>query len=175
METLSYLSVGIFITYVLGTCLLFRKIPNSISLTYYLLEEKKKGLGKLFTFFCWAVGFSIIPYMLEYSIEEFQFAAFLAVGGLLFVGSAPLFIEDFEGTVHKSAATICIAASQIWVMAHCWWIFLICWIAYIIGTMIYMKKHKEDTFKRTFLRTKPMFWVEITAFAATYASIFLIL
>lgn len=49
------ISIVIFILYIISVICLFN-IPWSISNTYYLLEERCKGLGWLFTMFCYGVG-----------------------------------------------------------------------------------------------------------------------
>lgn len=54
------ISIAIFMLYIICVVCLFN-IPWSISNTYYLLEERRKGLGWLFTAFCYGVGGFLLP------------------------------------------------------------------------------------------------------------------
>ena len=164
------ISIAIALLYVLGNCLWLKGIPQSISDTFYLLNNKKKGLGWLFSFFCWGVLIVLIPWFELTKFQDFQFLVFLAGAGLGFVGAAPHFKDD-ESNIHFWGAGVCIVSSQIWAFLTCWWIPLICWVAWIVGTSIYMSKHKTGILERTFIEAKPMFWIEITAFTAIYSTI----
>jgi hypothetical protein len=89
-------------------------VPSSISESYYLIEEKWHGKGRLFTIWCWLVSFSIIPLSLEISNGKwFQFMAFLCSAGLAFVGTAPLF-KSYEKIIHRTSAIICAASALAW-------------------------------------------------------------
>lgn len=160
MTTLIIISFVIFLVYVSGTCLYFG-VPASISDTYYKLERRKKGLGWLFTAMCWSVGGLLLPALLEITPESYQFTAFLACAGLLFVGAAPQFKLSLTGVVHYGSAAICVVFSQIWVGLTVWWVLLPVWITIIAWLKPICKRRKF------------MFWAEIAAIGATYLAIFI--
>lgn len=134
-------------------------IPWSISSTYYLLESKKKGLGCLFTAFCYVTGSFLLPGWMDTTLESYQFTCFLSVSGLFFVGAAAQFKDGLTNTVHYTAAVICCVFSQIWCfIAGCWWISLLSFCVFILVAGLSRKKNW-------------MFWIEIAAITATYISI----
>ena len=161
----------IFLVYVIGSCLYLNGIPSSISNTYYLFEEKHKGMGWLFTLFCWSVAFTLLPSLLEVTDESYQFCVFLTCAGMGFVGAAPQFKMDMTGTVHYVSAAFCMIFSQLWAILTCWWIPLIIWLIYIISTTVFMKKHKGANLRDKFRQTKPMFWIEVASFTSVFAVI----
>ena len=170
MMTLVFISMAVFLVYTIGVCIAFRCIPYSISDTFYKLKEKW-DLGGLFTIFCWCVGFSLLPYLLEHEDACPQIIRFLAVVGLILVGAAPYF-KGWDRTAHIVGASMCIVCSQVWAFTVCWWIPLMYWIAWIAGTAIYMGRHQTGILERTFVKAKPMFWIEIAAFASVFTTIF---
>lgn len=157
----------VFLVYVVGMICMFG-IPASISDTYYLLEKRRKGLGWLFTAMCWLAGGLLLPALLDMTPDSYQFSAFLACGGLIFVGTAPQFKLQLTGTVHYSSAGVCVVFSQLWAVLTQWWVLLPVWLSYIVCTTIAIKRQKEGVFWYKFRKTKPMFWVEIAALTSTY-------
>lgn len=170
MMTLVIISLIIFLAYLLMTYTWF-DIPYSISDTYYKLESRKKGAGWLFTAMCWGVGGLLLPALLQLTPENYQFTAFLACAGLVFVGAAPQFKLSLTGSVHYGSAVICVLFSQIWVGLTCWWVLIPMWLAFIVYTVVAMSKNVTGSMWSDFVSTKPMFWVEIVALLATYIAI----
>lgn len=171
--TLIIISLVIFLTYMVGTYKYFG-IPASISDTYYLLENKCKGLGWLFTAMCWGVGCTLLPALLEMTPDNQQFSAFFTCAGLLFVGSAPQFRLPLTNGVHYGSAAVCVMFSQIWVGITCWWVLVPIWSAFI-GYIVYGVLRHSDFFRGYiyFKELKPMFWCEIAAFVALFIAIFI--
>lgn len=152
------ISIAIFIPYIICVVCLFN-IPWSISNTYYLLEEKRKGLGWLFTVFCYGVGGFLLPGWLDMTPESYQYTCFLSVAGLAFVGTAAQFKESLTNTVHYTAAVICCLFSQIWcIMAGFWLVPLLSFVFFLCMAGFSKKKNW-------------MFWVEVAAIVATYISV----
>lgn len=172
MMTLVIISMIIFLAYLVEMYLYFG-IPYSISDTYYKLENRKKGAGGLFSAMCVGVGGLLLPALLEVTPESYQFTAFLACAGLIFVGAAPQFKLSLTGSVHYGSAALCVVFSQIWVGLMCWWILLPVWLAFIGYILFNLFKH-SDFFRGNiyFVESKPMFWVEIAAILSTFATIF---
>lgn len=174
MMTMIIISLIIFLAYVAGTCLYFG-VPASISDTYYKLERRRKGLGWLFTAMCWGVGGLLLPALLEITPESYQFTAFLACAGLLFVGAAPQFKLSLTGAVHYGSAAVCVLASQAWIACtSAWWVLLPVWIGFMAYILYGMIRYSDFFRGRVyFIESKPMFWAEIAALGATYLAIFI--
>lgn len=170
MTTLIIISLVIFLAYNIMTYAWFG-IPYSISDTYYKLESRKKGAGWLFSGMCVSVGGLLMPAILDITPDHYQFTAFLACAGLIFVGAAPQFKLPLTNTVHYGSAAVCCVFSQIWVGLTVWWILLPVWISFLAYIIIFMMKHKEENVWDRFVSAKPMFWVEIAALSTTYFTI----
>lgn len=152
------ISIIIFLIYLISIVFMF-DVPWSISNTYYLLEEKRKGLGWLFTTFCYGTGGFLLPDWLNVTPESYQYTCFLSVAGLFFVGTAAQFKENLTSAVHYTAAVVCCVFSQIWcIIAGFWWLSLFSFTYYLIIAVFSKEKNW-------------MFWVEIAAIMATYISI----
>lgn len=181
MFTSLIISLSIFLLYLAGMIFLFG-IPSSISETFYLLSNQRINMfGRefcpkwLFTFFCWGLGFTLLPPWLDMTTDSLQFMCFLSAAGLLFVGAAPLFKLKLEGKVHFTSAAVCVVFSQLWVaFTPVWWVLLPIWIG--VGLyLLYRTLIHSDIFRGyiRFKESKPMFWVEVAAFGTTYLTIFL--
>lgn len=113
---LSLIALMLFILYV-GVAISNFGIPKSISNTYYLYEEKAKGLGYLFTAFLWIEAFLIVSIMIDMGDgSPWQFVGFLCPAGLAFCGCAVL-SEDkhtLEGYVHYIGAYTGAIAGVVW-------------------------------------------------------------
>lgn len=143
-------------------------IPSSISVTFYRLKHPY--------WFCavmWLTAGLLMPAILEVSTPGTEWIAFLGCAGMLLVGVAPNFREEFEGKVHTAGAIITMLSSQVWVAFNCPWMLLL-WIAYVVYTVVMMTRRVPGSFMSDFLWTKPMFWVEVTALMATFMTLFLI-
>lgn len=151
-------SIVIFMLYIASMVCLFN-IPWSISNTYYLLEKKRKGLGWMFTAFCYGVGGFLLPGWLDITPEGYQYTCFLSVAGLIFVGAAAQFKESLTNTVHYTSAVICCLFSQIWCFAAGFWLVSLLSFGFFLCMAGFSKKKNW------------MFWVEIAAIVATYISI----
>lgn len=152
------ISFILFIVYVVAMILMFG-IPASISDTYYLLERKRRGLGWLFTAFCWGVSLTLLPAWLDMTPAGYQFTAFLACAGLMFVGAAPQFKLSLTGPVHYVSAAVCCASAILWCILSGYW--FIPFNAFLIFGWVALRYGK------------PMFWIEMAAFTSMYLTIFL--
>lgn len=156
--SLIFISITISLLYFGGIAFMF-DVPWSISNTYYLLEEKRKGLGILFTMFCYGTGGFLLPGWLDITPSNYQYSCFLSVAGLLFVGTAAQFKESLTSTVHYTAAIICCVFSQVWcIMAGYGMVSLFSFACFLCIAGLSKKKNW-------------MFWIEIAAIMATYISI----
>lgn len=113
-------TIVLFATYII---FLFKveRYPQSISDSFYIFNEYKKGLGNLFTVWCFLMTFLIMVQMLNASEGKwFQFLGLFAAGGLGFVGTAPYF-KGHEKTIHTISAIVCAVSGSLWIllMGHC--------------------------------------------------------
>lgn len=121
-----------------------RKIPESISQTVSLLPRKGQWV---FTIVMWMVGFMLMPVLMEKVSEQTQFIAFLMIGGVCFVGAAPL-VPKAKNTVHYVGAVDAGIASQLLVALN-QPLLLLLWFLYIGYTLL-----AKDV-------SRNVFWVEI--------------
>lgn len=165
MIWLILLSIFIIAAYTVAVCVKMKVTPYSISATFYAL-----GNPWIFTLAMWLAAILVLPAALE--LGSGDTCAFLACGGMLLVGASPNFKDKTEGLVHDFGAFICLAGSQLYVMVNHPYV-LMAWAGWIVYTIVRMSRHVTDSLVADFIRTKPMFWVEIVALATTYVSILL--
>lgn len=154
--TLVHISFITFTAYVACMIALFG-VPASISETYYLLDRKRRGLGWLFTGFCWLVAGALLPPWLDMTPDTYRFVPFLAAAGLMFVGAAPQFKVSLSGPVHFIGAGVCCVFAGLWViLSGAWWMLPATYgVCLALGSVWH----------------KWMFWIEIAAFASTFLTI----
>lgn len=144
MELMYTIGVCLFIIYT-AICVYFFNIPSSFSETFYLFNEKKKGLGILFPFVMVAFIFLLLPkwfYISDLFNSTYTFLCFLAGGGLLLVAASPFFKEQTkdcgsplkdliyrsfhgQGLVHTIGALLAMISSIIWAIVYDKWLILI--------------------------------------------------
>lgn len=107
-------------------------IPEMVSSIYYLLGKS----GWVFQVVMMSVGMLMLMCLLDCE-KGVQCLAFLACGGLMFVGAAPRFMNEDRG-VHKAAATICAMAGIGWCLSANFVMTIAAIIAYVIG-IVYIK------------------------------------
>ena len=151
-------------------CIKTKGIPYSISATYYTLDHKLI-FGACMTL----TAMFLFPVVWDLSTSfTMQLLAVAACAGLIGVGLAPDFKDSWINKVHCTSAAITLICSQLWVaLTPIWWVLIPVWILYIVYTVWYMAKHVTDSIISDFIRTRPMFWVEMAAFVSTYLSIFI--
>ena len=152
-------------------------IPSSISVTFYRLKHPY--------WFCavmWLTAGLLMPAILEVSTPGTEWIAFLGCAGMLLVGVAPNFREEFEGKVHTAGAIITMLSSQVWVAFHAP-LLLTAWALWLVYTMYSIFGYMDDAqeqrgftadgdFMEGFYESKPLFWVEIVSLTTTYITIF---
>lgn len=156
-------SIGIFVCY-LG-CIIYKYgVPSSVSESFYLLPKKYNWL---FTIFCWGVASIIAPW-LESSAETWEFLSFLSCAGLVFVGTAAAFKEDFVRQVHYVAAAICAVCSQLWIIldTDLEWISILVFV--LVGCLGYWHWLKRGGKGDSRVSKNVTFWVELWAFVSLF-------
>lgn len=167
MYYLVVISMLVIASYTASVCIKAHGVPNSISATFYALAHRY-----WFRFTMWATPILLMPAILEVSRPNTDFLAFLALIGMILVGCAPDYVRDpFQKKLHVTGAIMCIGFSQVWVAFNYWWVLFPVWGIYLVYTGISIIRQKEGVFIYKFMRTKPMFWVEIAALATTYSAV----
>lgn len=172
MITLVILSVLIIAGYTAALCIKTKGIPYSISATYYALEHK------LIFGACMALtAMFLFPVVWNLSTTfTMQLLAIAACVGLIGVGLAPDFKDEWINRIHCGSAALTLISSQLWVgCTSAWWVLVLVWLAYLTYTGVSIGKQKEGVFMYKFYQTKLMFWVEICALMATFLAIAVII
>lgn len=102
-------------------------VPEMVSSIYYLLGKS----GWVFQVVMMSVGMLMLMCLLDCE-KGVQCLAFLACGGLMFVGAAPRFMNEDRG-VHKAAAIICAMAGIGWCLSANFIMTIAAIVAYVIG------------------------------------------
>ena len=100
----------------------------------------------------------MLPPMLDCTPYNWQFLAFIACASLVFVATAPSYLEKFEGRVHSVSAILCAACAIAWAMA-------VVPVA-LIGCVLLIVA--------AFDRKHRLLWLELSAFASTYIGVILL-
>lgn len=159
------ISLAIIAAYTTAVCIKAKGVPYSISATYYSLDHKlifgaSMALTAMFLF----------PVVWELSTSfTMRLLAMAACIGLIGVGLAPDFRDDWINKIHCGSAALTLITSQLWVgCTPYWWVLIPVWLAFIVYTVIGMSKHVTGDIWRDFVSTKPMFWCEVAALSTTY-------
>ena len=147
-----------------GVALSLFGVPKSLSMTYYLFEEKKKWSRIFFPIMMTSVVAMLLPAWLELSEgSPFQFTAFLAAAGILFVGAAPAFkSSSLENSVHMVSAVVAAIFALLWViLVSKMWLLIVIWLAFI-AVLAFLSKSVKSSY---------IYWLETVAFMATFTSI----
>lgn len=166
MNILLTTSIILFIVYLI-TLFKIDRSPESISDSFYIFNKHKKGLGHLFTLWCFTIMFLVAPQMFEASDGRwFQFLGLFTTAGLGFVGAAPYF-KDHEKTIHTVAAILCASGCFLWVAL----------MGYILIPLIYVSIVVLWVSFKFFKGNIPddiILWLEIAMFFSMFTTLSLI-
>lgn len=156
--TIAFLiGVILFISYVIVATIKFGILP-SLSDSFYKYGGKPKGY--VFTVAMWATVFLIMPLWFSVTKDIFTFSTFLACGGLLLVGSAPVFKGE-DNKWHQIFAIICAVFALLWqILNQQYWEVPV--ITLIVAILVFITKSWKQC--RTF-------WLEMIAFFSTFLSV----
>lgn len=153
---LSLILLTIYIMYAVRMC----GVPWSLSDTYYQLNKRGRPAW-LFQMAMIIPAMLLMPVWIDRSTDDLQFLAFLSCGGLMFVGSAPLFKEEFQGRVHYTGTVIAGLATILWVCLSGMWYLPA--VAFPVAGIIMLRYRKW------------LFWAEMAAFVCAYAGVLIVL
>ena len=114
-----------------------KEIPNSISETYYNLNDNLKWIFRITLILTPAL---ILPNWIEYSNDNIRFLIFLACSGMIFVGCSPELKIKQELKIHMVSAYISCGTAILWMILSKNILILIVWI--ILGALGYLWKRK---------------------------------
>lgn len=146
---------------------------ESLSDSYYELMEKKNWYKYLFQITLLSVSFLLVPVMLQFTPEQFQFLAFFTAAPIAFVACAPRFRISstvaylaLERKVHKIAAIVSGVSSALLVLA----------IAYTYGWDIALTIPIASFLAYAFYKVfgQKLFFAEMACFAWTLATIIIL-
>lgn len=167
---LACIGIGIFIAYNIAMICLFG-VPCSLSNTYYLLQQRfGKNFGWCFTAMLYVVCSSLLAPWIEVTTAISEWSQHLvilpclAVGFLLFVGTAPNFRENpLPQWVHVISALLTALFSLSWVLIVCWKVayIILIWIL-LCGAIAHLTKTA---------RSGRDWWLEMVAFGSTFTTI----
>lgn len=136
MLILFIVSVALMAVFLIIALVASGGVPVSFSSVYYALERN----GWVFQALIIGIAATLLPVWLSVS-DVHQWMAFIACGGLMFVGAAPAFRIPLYGMVHYSAAILCCASAIAWqVFSSLWDVTL--WFGMLGGMASLMWKEK---------------------------------
>ena len=100
----------------------------------------------------------MLPPMLDCTPYNWQFLAFFACASLVFVATAPSYLEKFEGRVHSISAILCAACAIAWAAAVVPVALVGCALLIVAA---FDKKHR-------------LLWLELSAFSTAYIGVILL-
>ena len=100
----------------------------------------------------------MLPPMLDCTPDNWQFLAFIACASLVFVATAPSYLEKFEGRVHSISAILCAACAIAWAAAVVPVALVGCALLIVAA---FDKKHR-------------LLWLELSAFSTAYIGVILL-
>lgn len=151
---LSFAILAAYVAYAIKVCGSLWSLSDS----YYQLKKRARPYW-LFQVCMIVPALLLLPAWLECSPESLQFLAFFACGGLMFVGSAPLFKEDLEQKVHYGGTIVAGLSTLLWTcLSGMWWLPAVT----IVTAVVLMVKYKRW-----------LFWIEMAAFACAYVGVIL--
>ena len=100
----------------------------------------------------------MLPPMLDCTPDNWQFLAFFACASLVFVATAPSYLEKFEGRVHSISAILCAACAIAWAA-------VVVPVA-LIGCALLIVA--------AFDKTHRLLWLELSAFSTAYTGLILL-
>lgn len=172
MTILTLTIIGMVLFTIYNVCIVSKfGIPVSLSDSFYLLNEVKKGLGFIFTAMMVSMAFCLMPGWLEITetitswSKNFTALPFLAAAGIAFVGAAPAFRKnEVEKLVHGISAYLAAAFSILWICIVCYEVALI-----VLPISVFVIIALGLSTKT--LKSSKIYWLEMLAFLATFATI----
>lgn len=155
MSFLFYLTIFGFVCFVVYNIILIcmndGKIPESVSETSYILQDKSKtGKPSGFTYICLIIAMCFMPYWIFITPDKLQFLVFLCCAGVIFAGSTPFFREGFEKPIHYISGGLSALTYILWFILFGGWY----WLLGVLGAIGLSMLIKGDL-------KEYVYWIEI--------------
>lgn len=132
------IAIIILLVYTLAMIKIGGSIPPSLSASVFNFPTNKRWIWTIVIF---TVCILVVPTYIEKTYINTQFLSFLSIGGLGFVGAAPLVkLKDdiLQFKVHEIGAIICAICSQLVLIFNypillCSWILLLFLLLLLVG------------------------------------------
>jgi hypothetical protein len=153
------IAITLMASYIVILCAIYRKIPNSLSQSVFMIPPHASWL--------WTVTIAgtaalIMPTLLDKTDSMWQFLAFFACTGLALTGLCPLSPNkdktDLNYKAHMTGAWMSAVCSQLLVAVTNFWLMAL-WIPWI-AVLVFLESWYG-------WRTKA-FWAEMTCFATIF-------
>ena len=146
-----YLSIIFLLLDVLSASVEKKSLVTCVSECWYHIKWTHYALLAL-------AALMMLPPMLECTPDNWQFLAFIACASLVFVATAPSYLEKFEGRVHSISAILCAACAIAWAAVVVPVALIGCALLIVAA---FDKKHR-------------LLWLELSAFATAYIGVILL-
>lgn len=129
-------------------------VTKSISASVYELGENKL-ISSLFTWFCFLVAITLLPYWIDYSDTDLNILPFVACSSLIFVGASPYF-KSHQKIAHFSSAIVCFASAYLWI--------------YLYADPLILRLSIIALMTLSFVKNRLLWW-ELTAFMTIFIAL----
>ena len=146
-----YLSIIFLLLDVLSASVEKKSLVTCVSECWYQIKWAHYALLAL-------AALMMLPPMLDCTPYNWQFLAFFACASLVFVATAPSYLEKFEGRVHSISAILCAACAIAWAA-------VVVPVA-LIGCALLIVA--------AFDKTHRLLWLELSAFSTAYIGVILL-
>ena len=146
-----YLSIIFLLLDVLSASVEKKSLVTCVSECWYQIKWAHYALLAL-------AALMMLPPMLDCTPDNWQFLAFFACASLVFVATAPSYLEKFEGRVHSISAILCAACAIAWAA-------VVVPVA-LIGCALLIVA--------AFDKTHRLLWLELSAFSTAYTGVILL-
>jgi len=141
MELFLVLSAIMFVLYNIVIHHVNKGFPESISNSFYILNGVQKGVGYVFTAWCYMTALAVMMSMFELSQDAwYQFLGLFAGGGLCLVGAAPNYKES-EKKIHYTGAGLCAVSAFMYMLLTGYYI--VPTVCMMIGLILSLVKRKS--------------------------------
>ena len=146
-----YLSIIFLLLDVLSASVEKKSLVTCVSECWYHIKWTHYALLAL-------AALMMLPPMLDCTPYNWQFLAFFACASLVFVATAPSYLERFEGRVHSISAILCAVCAIAWAV-------VVVPVA-LVGCALLIVA--------AFDKTHRLLWLELSAFATAYIGVILL-
>lgn len=166
---LAYLSLTIVIAYLCATYFKSgRDVPESISSTYFVLQNKK--------LFGMTLGISSLMLLYPFYLVTplyYLFLPILGIIGMIIVGRFPDTTDKKQFRLHMIGGVGGCVCFNIWTSLVGTWYISLSWAFILIGSVWLCKTEKEELRNKILLHLKDhiIFWVEIITLLGVYGTL----